>query len=523
MIKRLIATGVCLAALVAAAVPATAEKITVGTKWELTTLDPHFFNGFPSASSHPYIYDKLINTDANVNLRPGLALSWKPIGKTTWEFKLRKGVKFHDGSDFDAADVVATFNRIPKVPNSPNSFNQFIRAIVETKVIDPHTIHLITDAPAPVLPVDLSNVHIISDKYENASTDDFNRADAAVGTGPFTVVEWKRGEGLKLKRFEGYWEGPSVWSEVHERVLAKDSPRVAAFLAGEVDVIDYVPVQDVQRMRKDPKIEVFQGPVGRIHYIGMDSLRDVSPFVSAKDGSKLPKNPLKDARVRKALSLALNRELLIGKLLDGVGEPAAQFLPSSFPGASSKLKPDAHDPAGAKKLLAEAGYKDGFALTLHATNGRYPADKELAQAIGQMWARIGLKISVEAISRTIFFPKATKHEFSVYTAQYGSTEMTRQLSSLIYTRGISKGKGNGNRARYSNKAVDAAIDAARVELDPAKRAAHLARANELCVADMGYIPLYHPGLIFAARKGIQVEVRADGHGNAFQQYTPGKK
>jgi peptide/nickel transport system substrate-binding protein len=519
MKSRILAAGLGLAVAMAMGASANAEKITVGTKWDLTTLDPHFFNGFPSASSHPYIYDKLVDSDAAANLLPGLAESWKPLNDTTWEFKLRKGVKFHDGSDFDAADVLATFKRIPEVPNSPNPFTQFISTITETKVIDSHTLHIVTEAPTPTLPNELSSVHIISDAFAAATTNDFNSGKAAVGTGPYKLVEWNRSVGLKVAKFGGYWGKPAVWDEVYERVLGKDASRVASFMAGEVDVIDYVPVQDVPRLRKDAKYDVFQGPVARIHYVAMDSMRDDSPYVLAKDGSKLGKNPLKDKRVRKALSLAINRDLIIAKLLDGIGLVASQYLPKSFSGTSQKLNPDPYDPDAAKKLLAEAGYADGFQVTLHATLGRYPADKEIAQAIGQMWTRIGLKVNVEAISRTIFFPKATKHEFSVYSAQYGSVEMARMIRSLIYTRDKKKGKGAGNRARYSNEEFDALVDEAEVQLDAEKRRALLAKANEVAIADMAYIPLYHPSIIFAAKKGIKVEPRADGHSNAFQQMT----
>ncbi len=440
-----------------------ATDLKLGTLYELQTLDPHFFNGFPSSTSHGHIYDRLISKSDSAVLQPGLAESWRNLDSTTWEFKLRKGVKFHDGSTFDVQDVIASIERIPELKNSPNPFTSYIRSIDKVETPDPYTLIVKTKAPAPNLPYNLSNVCIISADYKNATTKDFNDGTAAVGTGPYKLVEWEQGQALKLKRFEDYWGKKQPFENVSEIPLPNSGARMAAFLSGDVDVINFTPVEDFENIKQNPDFNLFVGPIARLHYIAMDSGRVPTPHISAGG-----KNPLSDARVRKALSLALNREAIVDKLLLGLGAPAGQLLPPSFAGSSKNLSVDPYDPAAAKELLQEAGYENGFEMTFHATSGRYPADVEIAQACAQMWSRIGIKVNVDAMARTIFFPKATKYEFSIYTAQYGSSANLTLATSMLHTRDKKKGVGNGNRARYSNKEVDKYLDAANIEVDMIK-------------------------------------------------------
>jgi peptide/nickel transport system substrate-binding protein len=512
MKSKKMTVSVIIAAIVALlAVSVHAADLRLGTSYELATLDPHFFASFPSGTSHGHIFDRLINLSESLKMQPGLIESWRNIDDTTWEFKLRKGVKFHDGSAFDAEDVIATMERIPEVKNSPNPFTRFVRRVVKVETPDPHTLIMKTKAPAPTLPYDLSSVCVISAEYKNATTKDFNDGKAAVGTGPYKLVEWKQGQALKLKRFEDYWGKKPAWEHVSEIPLPNASARMAALLSGDVDAINFVPVEDFDTVKKHKDFSLYQGPIARLHYIAMDSGRVPTPHVSAGG-----KNPLSDARVRKALSLALNRTAIVERLLLGLGTPASQLLPLSFAGSSKKLSVDPNNPEAAKKLLAEAGYPNGFELTFHATNGRYPADVEIAQACAQMWSRIGIKANVEALARTIFFPKATKYEFSIYTAQYGSNTNLDLAVSMLHTRIKEKGLGAGNRARYSNKEVDKHIDAALQEVDTEKSNALVSKAIEIAIGEHGLIPLYNPGFAVATKKGLHANIRADARNTAMQ-------
>ncbi|HEX8030688.1 MAG TPA: ABC transporter substrate-binding protein, partial [Vicinamibacterales bacterium] len=381
--------AIVAAVLILAGAPALAQNLVIGTKLELNTLDPHFFSAFPTQSSHQSMFDALVWLDKDLHEHPALATEWKVVDDTTWEFKLRRGVTFHDGSDFDADDVIATFKRVPNVPNSPNSFSQFTKSVKTIEKVDSHTLRMKTDAPNPNLSHDLSSVLIISKKFAEATTQDFNSGTAVVGTGPYKLVEWRNGERLVMQRFDGYWGRKAPWVQVTERILAKDSARVAALLSDEVDVIDLVPSADLPRLKEDKRFTLYSGAAAVIHYIALDSARDESPFVSAKDGSKLAKNPLRDSRVRKALSLAINRDGIATRLMEGSAVPAAQLLPASFDGTSKTLKVDPFDLERAKVLLREAGWGDGFKLVLHATGDRYPKDSDIAQAIGQTWTRLG--------------------------------------------------------------------------------------------------------------------------------------
>jgi peptide/nickel transport system substrate-binding protein len=506
-------------ALLLASGVAPAQNLVIGTKLELNTLDPHFFSAFPTQSSHSSLFDALIWQDKDLKLHPALATEWTVVDDTTWEFKLRRGVKFHDGGDFDADDVIATFKRVPNVPNSPNSFSQYMRSVKGIVRVDSHTLRMKTDAPNPNLAHDLSSVLIISRKYAEATTQDFNAGIAAVGTGPYRLVEWRNGERLVMQRFDGHWRGKAPWAQVTERILAKDSARVAALLADEVDVVDLVPTADLPRIKSDPRFRMYSGAAAVIHYIALDSARDDSPFVTAKDGSKLGKNPLRDARVRKALSFAINRDGIASRLMEGAAIPAAQLLPSSFDGTSQALRPDRFDLDAAKALLREAGWADGFKVTLHATGDRYPKDSDIAQAIAQTWTRLGLAVEVQALPGSIFFSRASKQEFSAFIAQYGTSEASQALRALVASWDTEKGFGTANRTRHSNPQFDALFSRAVVTMDLNRRSSLLAQASEMAMKEQAVIPVFFPTWEFAAKKNVAVEVRADRRANAMMM-TP---
>ncbi len=512
MIRRLLALLVACLALPGA----LAQNLVLGTKLELNTLDPHFFAAFPTGSSHEYLYDKLVVLDDKLRVTPSLAESWKLLDDLTWEFQLRKGVVFHDGSPFTADDVLFTIERVPNVPNSPNSFSQFTKAIEKVTRVDDHTIRIRTKAPHPLLPNDLANVWIISSRAaKGATTADFNSGKAAIGTGPYRLVEWVNGQRLVVERNDRYWGPKPAWARVTERVIAKDPTRLAALLTGEVDAIDAVPIPDLDRLRKEKRFALFHGAAALVHYVALDSAREVSPFVTARDGKPLAGNPLKDRRVRKALSLALNRDLIVKRIMEGSAVPASQLLSSEFPGASPNLRPDPYDPAKAAALLKEAGWGEGFRIVLHATAERYPNDASVALAIAQMWTRIGLKAEVETLPGSVFFTRASKQDFSAFAAQYGAEEASNSLRALVATRDPARGFGTANRTRYSNPAVDALLTASLESMDEAARQAKLAQAIDLAMEDQPLIPVFYPVFEFAARQDLVITPRAQRRFNAM--------
>ena len=392
--------------------PALAADLTVGLGTDVTAIDPHYHNLTPNNNVAAHLFGYLVQRNEKSQLEPGLATEWKTVDPLTWEFKLRRGVKFHDGSEFTAADVVASIERVPTVPNSPSPFTAYTKQIKEMTVVDPYTIRFKTAAPYPLMPSDMTQVAIISKSAAKASTDDFNSGKSAIGTGPYKLVRYAKSDRIELARNDAYWGGKTPWDKVTLRLLPQDAARVAALLSGDVQVIENVPTSDVAQLRKDKRLAVYRTVADRLIYLHMDSDRDVSPFVTDKAGKPLAKNPLKDPRVRKAISKAINRPAIVEKVMEGEAIPAGQLVPDFLFGATKNLKVEPFDPAGAKKLLAEAGYPDGFGLTIHAPNNRYVNDAKVAQAVAQMLARVGIDTKVVAMPSATYFTQATDLKFS---------------------------------------------------------------------------------------------------------------
>jgi peptide/nickel transport system substrate-binding protein len=488
-----------------------AADLTIGIGADVTAIDPHFHNVTPNNNVAAHIFDYLVLRDERQKPIPGLAESWKTIDPLTWEFKLRRGVKFHDGSDFTAADVVASIERVPQVANSPSPFTAFTKQVKEMVVVDPFTIRFKTATPYPLMPTDMTQVAIVSKSAAKASTEDFNSGKAAIGTGPYKLVRYVKGDRIELARHDAYWGGKTPWDKVTLRLLPNDASRVAALLAGDVQAIEYVPTTDVAKIRADKRLNVYKIIADRLIYLCMDSDRDPSPFVTDKAGRPLTKNPLKDARVRKALSKAINRAAMVDKVMEGEAVASGQLLADGMFGATRNLKVEPYDPEGAKKLLAEAGYPDGFGVTIHSPNNRYVNDAKIAQAVAQMLTRVGIATKVEAMPSATFFPQATDLKFSFMVVGWssGTGEASSPLKALLATYNKDKGFGTANRGRYSNPKVDALLEEALATVDDPKREAILQRATELAINDTGIIPLHFQVNLWATRDGITYVPRTD--------------
>ena len=510
-------------ALLAFAVQAAAANLTIGLATDVTALDPHYHNLTPNNNIAAHVFGYLVQRNEKSQLEPSLATEWKAIDPLTWEFKLRQGVKFHDGSDFTAADVVASFERVPTVPNSPGPFTAYTKQIQKVEVVDPHTIRLKTATPYPLMPSDMTQIVIINKNFQKATTDDFNTGKAAVGTGPYKLVRYAKGDRIELARNDAWWGGKTPWEKVTMRLLAQDAPRVAALLSGDVQVIENVPPADVANLRKDKRVTVFKTVADRLIYLHLDSNRDASPMVTDKSGKAMDKNPLKDVRVRRALSKAINRPAIVEKVMEGEAVMAGQLVPDFLFGATKNLKVEPFDFAGAKKLLTEAGYPDGFGLTIHAPNNRYVNDAKIAQAVAQMLSRAGVDTKVVAMPSSTYFAQATDLKFSFMLLGWGTgtAEASSSLKSLLMTYNRDRGFGNANRGRYSNGKVDALTEDAMQTVDDIKREAYLQRATELAIADVGVIPLHFQVNLWATRDGITYSPRTDENTLAWK-FVPRK-
>ena len=353
MPKRMVVVLVVLACLTA---PLRAQDFSIGLGADVSSIDPHFHNLTPNNNVGNHIFDTLVMKDARGRLSPGLAESWRTVDDITWEFRLRKGVKFHDGSEFTAADVVFSLDRVPTVPNSPSPFTTYSKQITEKVIVDPYTIRFRTAAPYPLMANDMSTIMIVSSRAaKGASTEDFNTGKAAVGTGPFRFVRWQKGDRIELARHDAYWGGKVPWNRVTLRVLTSDPTRVASLLAGEVRAIENVPTADVPKLSRHSDLALYRVVSHRVMYLHIDSARDRSPFVTDKAGKPLDRNPLRDVRVRRAMSKAINRQALVERVMEGAARATGQLMPDGMFGYTPALKPEPYDPEGARKLLVEAG------------------------------------------------------------------------------------------------------------------------------------------------------------------------
>lgn len=515
VVQRGLRLAALAAALAAGIVTASAQELRIGLAAEPTSFDPHFHTLTPNNQIMAHVFEALVDNDENQRVRPGLAESWKLIDELTWEFKLRPNVIFHDGTPFTVDDVIFTFERIPNVPRAPAPFTGYIRGRTIEK-IDDLTMRIHTSAPDPLLLNNLTQVAIVSKKAATgASTEDFNSGKAAIGTGPYRFAEFVPGDRIVLLRNERYWGGTPQWSKVTFRPIRSDPARVAALLAGDVDVIENVPTADVQRLKGDSRLVLASALSSRVIYFHMDQYRDVTPFIRAKDGSEI-KNPLRDVRVRRALSLAINRRAIVERVMEGEAAPASQLLADGHPGTSTNLKVLPVDVEAARKLLAEAGYPNGFRMVMHGPNGRYTNDTKIIEAVAQMFARIGIEATVETMPQAAFFARASSGnggnpEFSFILVGWGSGtgETSDSLRALLATYDKDKGMGTANRARYSNPKLDALIVEALGTVDDQKRNAILAAASEFAMNDVALIPIEYPLNTWAARKGLTVTPRSD--------------
>ncbi|MGY5799804.1 ABC transporter substrate-binding protein [Rhizobium sp. LEGMi12c] len=506
--KFLKVAAVLAASVLAMPLASQAKDLTVGLAASTTSMDPQFYVVGPNSAMARNIFDGLVNQDEKQRLQPALALSWKTIDDTTWEFKLRPNVKFHDGSDFTADDVVASIKRVPLASkNSPSSFAAYIKAITEVTAVDPLTVRIKTDGPTPLLLNNLSRIAILPAKMRDITTEEMNSGKGVIGTGPFKFVSWTPDDNVVLARNDAYWGEKAAWDKVTFKIFKNSSARVAAMLAGDVDMIESIPTADTRRLQASDQLKVVNVAGNRIMYLHMDQARDVSPFAKGPDG----KNPLLKPEVRRALSLSINREALVDRIMDGQGVPAGQLVPEGYFGYDPSIKVDPYDPNKAKELLAKAGYPNGFSLTFHASNDRYPNDSKVAQAIGQFFSRVGIKTEVATLPGSVYFTRASNLEFSFIMggAAVETGEASGVLGPILETFGDKAGQGN--RGRYSNPEFDKALNEARSTLDDGKREELLRKATEIAMNDLGVIPIFYLANTWAVKKDLSYPGRSDGY------------
>jgi len=504
MKKTLLSSLLAMALLGAASVHA--QTLNIAFADPLSSLDPQLNNYAGDRSADLHFWDLLVENNYN-KLQPGLALSWKNLDAKTWEFKLRPNVKWQDGKPFTAEDVIFSYQRARNVPGSLATFAGYLRTVESVSAKDPLTLVIKTNIPNPDLPLNLASIHIVSKHVgEKASTENYNSGAAMVGSGPYKWISYTPGERIDMERNNGYWGARPLWDKVNYRYISNAAARTAALLSGDVDVIDKVSVADLTRLRQSSNVKVFAYDGLRVLLLQPTFRDGPNPYISDNNGKPLEKNPLLDVRVRQALSLAINRKAIIDRILQGAATEANQWMPADTFGYNPDIKNIPNDVVAAKKLLAEAGFPQGFKLTITVPNERYPQAPETMQAVAQFWTRIGVKTQVEVLPWASYAARAGKNEFAMSVLAWGNGtgEASYALVNVLATVDTKKGLGASNWNHYSNPAIDKALLDSTEEFDGAKREAILRNAAKIISEDAGIIPLYHYQNIWAAKKGLKV-------------------
>ena len=512
LLANLCALGVALGfAAPAAAQPA--RTLTIGMGGVPTGYDPHFHSTNNNNAQLRQIFNALVDIDTGGRVFGVLAESWRVVDDLTWEFRLRENIRFHDGTPFSPEDIAFSIARIPTIPNSPGPFTTQVRPVTRVEVVDPRTVRLHTSAPTPFLDRDFAQVFILSRRiHADAQLADFNSGRALVGTGAYRHVALQLGERHEIVRNPDFWGPRPAWDRVVTRFITNQGARSAALLAGDVDLIDAVPPQDLPRLTADPRIAVFSADSNTTAFMFPDAARDNPPHITDKGGNPLPRNPLRDLRVRQAISLAIPRDAIAERLLAGQAVPAEQIATRVLPDRAGGMPPLPTDLNRARALLREAGYPDGFRMTIHGPNGFIVGDADILQAVAQALTRIGIETRVEVLPPATFFTQATARNFSFFFSTFTANTAAIMLRQVVMTRDAATGLGAFNRGHYSSAAVDGPLGEALRTMDETRRNALTAQAMRAAVEDLAVIPLVYTRVSWA---GQRARVRYDAHPSWF--------
>lgn len=491
---------------------AAAQELRMGVQ-SAFVVDPHVLFLGPNMAMARNLFDSFVGKDADAHWTPSLAVTWTQVDPLTWEFGLRHGVRFSDGSPFTAEDVVASVRRIPSVPGNPGPYTSNLRTITNVTAVDPYTVRVTTDRPNPLLPGQFTNVFVLSKTMVVAPPEAFSTGQATIGTGPFRLVSFRYGDTAVLEPNPYYWGVAPPWRRVVIRVIGNDAAREAALLAGDLDLIENVPPEDVARLRNTESVHVHARPADRVAFLLPNVARDTLPLLTDRAGETLKLNPLRDIRVRQAVSLGLDRSVLVSRALSGQGVATMQLVPEGFGGWDASVPVPPPDAARARRLLAEAGFPDGFGMTLACPNDRWVDDARVCQGIAQMLSRAGFAMKLETMPGSVFFPRSRlgRNEWPLilYELSLSSLRDGQYILQVVAeTANDARGMGDGNRGGFSDPTLDALIEAAVVRSDAGRDAA-IREALAAAVKRLGIIPMYVEPTIAATRGKVGYVPRVD--------------
>jgi peptide/nickel transport system substrate-binding protein len=517
--RRHLAIAASIAFLAAA--PATAKTFRWSSQGDYVTADPHAQNELLTNSINGHVYEPLVTRGKKLEILPALAESWKQTSPTVWIFNLRKGVKFHDGSDFTADDVVFSMKRLQ---GETSNFRSYGNDVGQVRKIDSHTVEFTTPVPNPVMLEMLANsLFMMSkswcEKHKVEKAQDFKNKEEthavrnAMGSGPYILVSrepdvksvFRKNPNWWGLKVPGYWDGNA--DDIVYTPVKNEGTRMAALLSGDLDFVLDPAVQDIEKLKKDKSIRVYEGRENRVIFLGMDQARDELLYSNVKG-----KNPFKDRRVRQAFYQAIDVNAINRAVMRGMSVPTAINLPNperaGIPKEMDKRYP--HDVAAAKRLLADAGYPNGFEVTIDCPNNRYINDEKICVAVAGMLAKIGVTLKVNAMPRAQYFPKVQKLDTSMYMLGWGgaTTDAYFTLSPVLHSR-TDKGDGDYNWGNYKHPEFDAMIDESKGDTDPKRRLETIIKAMKFHHDNVLHIPLHLQVIPWASRANVEVIHRPD--------------
>ncbi len=514
LMKALLAAAIVAGGFGAAA--ALAVTFRFADQGDSISMDPHSLNETLQLNVTGNMYEPLVGRGKKLELVPLLATTWKQTAPTVWRFTLRKDVKFHDGSPFTADDVIFSYERA-KADGS--DMKTYVGPIKEIRKIDDLTIDVVTNEPFPILPDTINQWYMMSkswcEKNNAAAPVDVRKGKEnaatlkANGTGPFMLKSREPGVRTVLVPYANYWT--KMESNITEAVftpIGNAATRVAALISGDIDMMEPVPLQDMDRLTTSPSLKVLKGPELRTIFLGMDQARDELFYSNVKG-----KNPFKDKRVRQAFYQAIDETAIAKTVMRDAATPSGLMIAPGIRGFAKELNTRLpYDPAAAKKLLADAGYPNGFIIGMNCPNDRYVNDAPICQAVAAMLARIGVKVNLNAETKVTYFPKILSRDTSFYLLGWtpGSYDSHNPIFALLMSPGPG-GRGQFNLGSYSNKRVDELGVQIAGELDQKKRDAMIAEVFKIHGDDIGHIPLHQQGLAWGMKKNVDLVQLADNN------------
>lgn len=486
---------------------AAQEEIVIGLGSDALYLDPHQQNETTTNMLVSHIFESLVEATADLEIVPALAERWIRYSDTDWIFHLRKGVKFHNGSDLTAEDVKFSIERV-----RTTIIANMVAPIAQVNVIDDYTIEIITAEPYAVLLRDLRGIKIVDKDYVSAVGDEYFNLNP-IGTGPYKLQEWIKADHITFVANQDYWGRIPEFKQATFKPITNVATRTAALLSGDVDFIVNVPVRDTIRIERSPNLELIRKPSLRLIYLHVDGWRDKSPTID------LPVNPLQDLRVRQAIYYGINIDAIVKSVMNGHAYPAEQYVQSTHLGYLDGIERYPYNPEKARELLKEAGYPDGFTVTLDSPNDRYVNDALVAQAIASQLAKIGIKIELNLMPKSLFFDYVRPGDksslvMSGWSATSGGAG--RMYEVFLITRDKYEGYGGSNRGHYSNSEFDRMVLKASSTASIEERDEYLQEATKIALNDLALIPLYYQEDLLAKKDFIDYTPRVDNYILAYE-------